>query len=135
MPRRLEPYAGIRQMIFTWNFSKNGELIFSTTQRDTVQTYDCIFFHHRTSKITLNNVFKVAILCLNELSLRWRKVFVCCFISLGLWNAVYQRVTLPYLTLLCKGGIPLPFLCDLLENPEHHPLVVGCNTITPKDIR
>ena len=26
-------------------------------------------------------------------------------------------------------------LSDYLENPEHHPHVMGCDTLTPKDIR
>ena len=37
-------------------------------------------------------------------------------------------------TLPRKDAIHLRFLSDL-ENPEHHPLVMGCNTLTPKDIR
>ena len=34
-----------------------------------------------------------------------------------------------------KGGIFLRFLSDHLENPEHHPLVMACDTLKPKDIR
>ena len=39
-----------------------------------------------------------------------------------------------YLTLRRKGGIPLRFLSVHLENPEHHLLVMGCDTLTPMDI-
>ena len=38
-------------------------------------------------------------------------------------------------TLTCKGGILLRFLSDYLENLEHHPLVIRCDTLTPKDVR
>ena len=31
-------------------------------------------------------------------------------------------------TLPCDGGILLCVLSDHLEKPEHHPLVMGCNT-------
>ena len=34
-----------------------------------------------------------------------------------------------------KGKILLRFLIDHLDNPEHHPLVIDCNTPTPKGIR
>ena len=39
--------------------------------------------------------------------------------------------------LISKGrdGILLRFLSDYLENTEHHPLVMGYDTLTPKDIR
>ena len=63
-------------------------------------------------------------------------------LGLGTWNSkpgevqaaveAAIKVKQIYLTLPCKGGIPLRFLSDHLENPKHHPLVMGC--ITPKDI-
>ena len=34
-----------------------------------------------------------------------------------------------------KGGILLRFLSEHIENQEHHPLVMGCHTLTPKYIR
>ena len=39
------------------------------------------------------------------------------------------------ITLPRKGGILLQFLSDHLENLEHHPRVMGCDTLTPKDTR
>ena len=35
---------------------------------------------------------------------------------------------------LVKAGFSFD-LSDHLENPEHHPRVMGCDTLTPKDIR
>ena len=32
-----------------------------------------------------------------------------------------------------KGAILIRCLSDHLENPEHHPRVMGCDTLTPKD--
>ena len=40
-----------------------------------------------------------------------------------------------HLPLPRKGGILLRFLSDQLENPEHHPRVMGWDTLTPKDIK
>ena len=41
-----------------------------------------------------------------------------------------NRLTLPF-----KGGILLRFKSDHLENQEHDRLLIGCDTLTPKDIR
>ena len=64
-------------------------------------------------------------------------------LGLGTWNSkpgevqaaveAAIKVKQIYLTLPCKSEIPLGFLSDHLEIPEHHPLVMGCNT--SKDIR
>ena len=40
-----------------------------------------------------------------------------------------------YITyLVWEAGKLLRFLSNHLENPEHHQRVMGCNTLTPKDI-
>ena len=39
------------------------------------------------------------------------------------------------ITIPGNGGILLRFLSGHLENPEHHSLVMSCDTPTPKDIR
>ena len=47
--------------------------------------------------------------------------------------SIHPLILFPY-DYLVKAGFSFD-LSDHLENPEHHPRVMGCDTLTPKDIR
>ena len=46
----------------------------------------------------------------------------------------YSNVIFIFSVLLSKGK-DTPAILDHLENPEHHPFVIGCVSLTPKNIR